>query len=200
MGLQETIQGAVTVGFGALGNLKTAMTYSHPNAAISVSTTCTFAADGTITGATSFEAAGLDADMIIAVSGASKTANNQIWIIDAVDATEITVDTTYRAPEAEIDASATIKTVNYHPDSGTYTRNQTDYTINAVITGYSVYEVGSNPEIEANDRRIIFDATTLAVTPSECGTITIGSTAYEIRDISQDPAAATWEIRARKMG
>lgn len=199
MGLAEDIQDSITTAFSAIGNIRQTVTYSHPASQVSASMSVTFDADtATITGATSLESEGFAAGDIIAVSGATNEENNQIWIVDAIDGVEITVDETYRSPVDET-AGVTIKTVKFHPDSGSIARDSTDYTINAVVTYYSNHEVGVNPNIETNDREIIFAQSELSVEPSEQGIITLESAAYEIRDISEDPASATWTIRARKI-
>ncbi|MDD3883294.1 MAG: hypothetical protein PHI27_13785 [Eubacteriales bacterium] len=197
MGLKSTIQNAVNSGLSALGTLRKSITYSHPQPEISVSDTVTFTTNGTITGTKDFEAMGVAKDVVIAVSGATKPENNQTWIVSSVDGIEITVNTTYRAPAVET-ATVTIRSVNYHPDSGTNGRLLAGYTVNAIILEYSTGEMLANPEIANGDRKVIFSSNDLAIVPSISGQLSIDSIEYEIKRVSTDPANATYEIQARR--
>lgn len=197
MGLKSTIQNAVKSGLSALGTLRHSITYNDPQPEISVSDTVTFATNGTITGTKDFEAMGVAKDVIIAVSGATKPENNQTWIVSSVDENEITVDITYRRPEVET-AEITIRSVNYHPDSGTNSRLLAEYGVNAIILEYSTGELLANPEIAAGDRKVIFSSSDLAIVPSVSGQLSIDSVEYEIKRVSTDPANATYEIQARR--
>jgi len=197
MGLKSTIQNAVNSGLSALGTLRKSITYSHPQPEISVSDTVVFATDGTLTGTNDFEALGIAKDMIISVSGATNKSNNQTWIVSSVDGIEITVNTTYRAPVTET-SIVTIRSVNYHPDSGTNGRLLVEYGVNAIILEYSTGEMMVNHEIANGDRKVIFSSGDLAIVPSVSGRLSIDSTEYEIKRVSTDPANATYEIQARR--
>ena len=85
----------------------------------------------------------------------------------------------------------------YNPATGATTSSTTSYQFDCVVTGYDRDEIdGEN--ILATDIQVILPQSSLSVVPALKDTLTIDSVTCNIKNISKDPADATWVIQARR--
>ena len=85
----------------------------------------------------------------------------------------------------------------YDPATGVVTATTTSQAFNAIVTGYDRQEV-DGIKVLMTDAKIIFPQSVITGTPVTTDTLTIGSTNWDIKDVTPDPADATWTIQARQ--
>ena len=85
----------------------------------------------------------------------------------------------------------------YDPATGTVTSPSSSQTFTAIVTGYDRYEV-DDTKVLITDAKIIVPQSRITGTPLTTDTLTIGSTNWDIKDVTPDPADATWTIQARQ--
>jgi len=98
-------------------------------------------------------------------------------------------------------AATLVRTTNEVPSgqpswdkSGTPTT--TSYTCKGIVEEYSDY-AKANSLVNAEDRKVLILATSLAVTPTDQDKVTIGGKTYRVIEAKTDPATAVWELRCR---
>lgn len=98
-----------------------------------------------------------------------------------------------------IDATLTRTTLTgategWNPSTGT--SSTTAYACKAIVEAYTEREREAEL-IQANDRRVLVLAGSLAVTPQTSDSITVRGATYEIVAVETDPAEAVWVLQAR---
>jgi len=83
----------------------------------------------------------------------------------------------------------------YDPVAGTTTAGAVS-TVTGVITDYSVREISG--VIQGGDKKIIFDKTKLETDMEVGGTLTVGTTIYQIKDIYEDPSGSIIVVQGRR--
>ena len=73
---------------------------------------------------------------------------------------------------------------------------ETAHACKGLVDTYSAYE-RQNTLIQAGDVKVLLLATSLAITPTAGDKVTIRGVAYNIIDVSTDPAKAVWVLQAR---
>lgn len=72
-----------------------------------------------------------------------------------------------------------------------------NYPCKGMVDEYSDYAI-ANSLVDAQDRKILILATSLAITPTDGDTVTIRGATYRIvPPVTTDPALAVWELRGR---
>ena len=99
---------------------------------------------------------------------------------------DLMVDVTYTPPG----------TGEYDPVTGTVSEG-TSVTAPALVSGYADREL-QGTQIEANDRKFLFDASSLSVRIFIDGKITHDGVDYQIVNVRTDPAEATVVAQGRR--
>lgn len=78
------------------------------------------------------------------------------------------------------------------------TETETEYACKGIVENYSDYAI-ANSLVDAQDRKILILATSLAIEPTDGDEVTIRGETYRVLPpVKTDPAKAVWELRGRK--
>lgn len=86
---------------------------------------------------------------------------------------------------------------SYSPTTGQVTPGATTHTVLGIFFDFESNQI-DNVAIRATDKQFLFEASQIAFEPSLTDKIQSGSTVWEIKNLSKDPAGATWTLQIRK--
>jgi hypothetical protein len=87
---------------------------------------------------------------------------------------------------------------SYTPSSDTISDSYTDYTVNAIPSGYDSREVNGRTILDTDEKIKILVADITNITPKRTDQIVRDSVVWEIENVHKDPADAVWTLQVRK--
>ena len=89
------------------------------------------------------------------------------------------------------------KTASYNTSTGEMTAGDTEYTVNAILTGYKQSDI-DGIAVHANDRKALIPTNDLSIAPVLKDQIMISSILWTVIGIQHDPVGALWILQLRR--